>query len=291
MEQPGTEAGNTRSASVRSRGWCFTLNNPDPSAQKIIEVFNETDCVKFAFQLEVGKSGTPHFQGFVYYKNPRAFSCVKQLIAKAHWEKMQSLQDSIHYCMKPWPNCLCEHCSKGSDRIDGPWAKGVKIPAEIKILSPTEMKWWQQDLTLMLASTPDDRKIVWYYDPIGGAGKTSYAKFACIKMGAIYVSGKTADVKYALTQKINSGVTVPIVIFDIPRTMEKFISYDAIESVKNGIFFSTKYESGMCIYPIPHVIIFSNFYPNEEALSEDRWDIRTLSIAPVQEMPREYCLN
>jgi len=64
-----------------------------------------------------------------------------------------------------------------------------------------------------------------------------------------------------------------VVIIDIPRTSESFVSYGGIEKIKDGCFFSGKYESGMVLYDNPHVICFANFPPVSETMSADRWHI------------------
>jgi hypothetical protein len=53
-----------------------------------------------------------------------------------------------------------------------------------------------------------------------------------------------------------------------------------MEDFKNGMIFSTKYESKAKVFKKPHLIVFSNFMPNMEALSKDRWEIRQLSNEP-----------
>lgn len=63
-------------------------------------------------------------------------------------------------------------------------------------------------------------------------------------------------------------------IFDYTRSQEEYISYEALEAVKNGIFYNNKYESGMVVYNTPHVIVLSNFRPDLSKLSADRWRIK-----------------
>lgn len=43
-----------------------------------------------------------------------------------------------------------------------------------------------------------------------------------------------------------------IVVMDIPKQVEH-ISYTGIEEVKDGAFFSGKYESGMIVMNYPHI--------------------------------------
>lgn len=257
-----SDPGNTKKPDLRSRGWFFTWNNPG-SVSDLLNFIDLSDCTKYVFQLEQGDEGTPHFQGFVYFKNQKRFSTMKKLCNEVHWEVLGDLRKAIRYC------CKLE------TRIDGPWSKGVKLPREINLINPDDREW-QRDLLAELQGPIDDRKVIWYSDPVGNAGKTSFAKYLCVKHKALYVQGKATDIKYGMIKFLEKG-DCDIVIFGFPRTYENFVSYDAIESLKDGIFYSTKYESGMCIFPTPHVVILANFEPDLSAISKDRWDIRCLS--------------
>lgn len=101
------------------------------------------------------------------------------------------------------------------------------------------------------------------------------AKHLCIKFPneIVFCSGKASDIKFAVSTHINEGKLLTACIFHFTRTQEQYISYEALESVKDGIFFSGKYESKQCIFNSPHVIVFANFPPDKNNLSLDRWKI------------------
>ncbi len=42
------------------------------------------------------------------------------------------------------------------------------------------------------------------------------------------------------------------------------------------VFFSSKYESGMCLGNCPHLLIFANFKPDLSNMSLDRWVVKNL---------------
>jgi hypothetical protein len=91
------------------------------------------------------------------------------------------------------------------------------------------------------------------------------------------VEGANNDILCGVAKHIEEHGDAPrIIIFDIPRVNEGGVSYQAIEKLKNGYFFSGKYESGMCRFNSPHLIIFSNDPPVMEKLSEDRWVVNKL---------------
>lgn len=88
-------------SNIKKRGWCFTLNN-----------YNETDKIRLETQgngiqyivlgYETGSGGTPHIQGYLYYRNPVRLGTVKSFVGdRAHIEfaKGNSQQNRV-YCTK-----------------------------------------------------------------------------------------------------------------------------------------------------------------------------------------------
>jgi len=130
---------------------------------------------------------------------------------------------------------------------------------------------WEQELLNELNKVPDKRKIIWYVDPIGGTGKSTFAKYLLTQGDCAYfTNAKSADIAHAYNGE-------RIAIFDFTRSVEGRINYEIIESIKNGVVFSAKYNSGLKVNATPHIICFSNFNPEQCKLSQDRWDLRTLS--------------
>lgn len=76
-----------------------------------------------------------------------------------------------------------------------------------------------------------------------------------------------------------------IVILNLSRQSEGAFSYASVESIKDGLVFSGKYEGGSKLFPRPHVIVFANWNPDLSKLSLDRWDIRTLLSNPPRLAP------
>lgn len=259
------KSGNTKTDltnNIRKRYWCFTLNNPTEDDIKNIDTtFNE--CTVYIIQLEQGENETKHLQGHIEFENARYFKAIKKLLPKAHWEQVRNKKNSRDYCMK------------SESRIDGPWSKG--IPQDIKLIM--NLYEWQTNIINLIDSElkkPNDRLIHWVYEYEGCTGKTQLAKYICKKYNAIYLNGKGADIKYGVTSYINQKETNRdnlICIFGYPREKEDYINYAALEEIKDGIWFNSKYESGMCIINPPIIIVFSNFKPDEEKLSKDRWHI------------------
>lgn len=84
----------------RSRGWCFTINNPTEWDAVDIEQLGEQAQYVISGK-EVGEEGTPHFQGYVYFSSLKSFQQIKDLLPRAHIEKQRgSIDAAIDYCKK-----------------------------------------------------------------------------------------------------------------------------------------------------------------------------------------------
>jgi len=94
---------------------------------------------------------------------------------------------------------------------------------------------------------------------------------------AILVSGKASDIKYAIGNWVEEKVVLTYAYSILQKTQEEFVSYEAIESIKDGIFFGGKYESKMVMFNSPHIIVFANFKPDTEKMMKDRWKIEDLT--------------
>lgn len=84
----------------RSRGWCFTLNNPTDDDQ--LRVSKLCDDARYAIAgKEVGELGTSHLQGYVYFTHPCTMGRVKRLLPRAHIEMQRgTCNQAIQYCKK-----------------------------------------------------------------------------------------------------------------------------------------------------------------------------------------------
>lgn len=253
--------GNTKISSARSRAWCFTLNNY--SIDDTIFFSDTLDTEKYVFQEEVGKSGTPHLQGVVYFKNARTFSQMKQLHSGAHWEHTKSIKDSFRYCSDP------------KKRAPGGkvFAKGFTVKKTLKLIKEEDFFPYQKELLELCKTEPDDRTIYWFWEPKGNVGKTAIIKYLLNRFEetAYYISGgKAADICNQINDFEND---IELFLVNFPRTAEGFISYNGLEQVKDGLTSSPKYKGGFKLFNPPHVIVMANFYPDITALSLDRWKI------------------
>jgi len=82
----------------RARGWCFTLNNYGELHELMLRRLR---CQYLVYGREVGESGTPHLQGYVYFSSARTMSQVRKLIPHAHLSvRGGSHQQASDYCKK-----------------------------------------------------------------------------------------------------------------------------------------------------------------------------------------------
>lgn len=84
---------------MRSRGWCFTLNNY--TDEEIVQFcFISAEYSIFGFE-EGEKEETPHLQGFIYFKNAHTLESVRKMLNRAHWEPIKGTpQQAADYCKK-----------------------------------------------------------------------------------------------------------------------------------------------------------------------------------------------
>nr|WAE42585.1 MAG: replication associated protein [Cressdnaviricota sp.] len=281
---------------AQGKFWCFTLNNPNGPLN-----FNEE--VEYAvYQKERGEAGTEHYQGYVEFKSNKRLSAVKVWLPTAHFEKRKGTGVQAR-----------QYCMKADSRLEGPWEYGTFVETSqgkrndlkeaITTLKENGLKrvleeqpevyvkyhkgleklekfykpkpegptlvltQWQRALIDVIEAEPDTRAIHWIVDPVGGAGKTTFCKFVIANFDAVlFNGGKKNDILFGYAGQ-------RIVLFNFVRSMEEFVPWEAIESIKDGIYFSSKYESEMRHYKTPIVVCFSNFDPDRSKLSADRWNV------------------
>lgn len=222
---------------------------------------------RYVFQEETGEGGTPHLQGYIHFNQPVALSTIKAWNPRLHLEQTRSVVQSVAYCSDP------------TKRTGNIWTRGYTIPTPQRtyVLEEASLFQWQRELLEELRRPPaNDRHILWYCDLDGGSGKTAMARFLLATFGAqaLYLSGGSS--RDILHQVVRAKEDPTIVIFNLARSQEGRLAYNALETIKDGLVQSGKYEGGLKMFAPPHVIVFANWLPDIAALSQDRWLIREL---------------
>ena len=138
---------------------------------------------------------------------------------------------------------------------------------------------WQEDIINIIKQEPDDRTIYWFYSEDGNRGKTTFCKYLTRKYEAICLSGKASDMKHGISEyKKQNGFCPELILSNISKSFDpNYLSYGGIEDCKDMYFHSGKYEGGMIDGNCPHLIVFSNFYPDTSKMMGDRWYIRKIN--------------
>ena len=239
-----------------SKKWVLTWNNyPEDWLSRLS---SHMDKAAWICGLEVGDSGTPHVQGYVEFdKAVRPIEYCGDSCRGIHWEKARGTRAAnIAYCSK-----------------DGTY-HGTLRPKRQLTFPPMERPW-QKSILKLIEGTPDDRTIYWYWSEAGNVGKSTFTKYLIVHHEAILLQGKGADVRNGvLTYLQKSGEYPELCVFNIPRSYNaEYLSYEALENVKDMCFYSGKYEGGTVCGPCPHLIVFSNQEPDYNKLSPDRWSV------------------
>lgn len=176
------------SSHSRSRGWCFTLNQYTDDEVRVLSERGSTNPISqyLVFGFEVGDSGTPHLQGYVYFKSVKSFKQAKAYIGdRAHVESQRgSPQQAAEYCKKDgnyqeFGDCPYQGKRTDLEVVTELVVDGVSI-SEIAQAHPTTFVKFSRGLRdLKLAvSKPYAREDVCGIWLVGepGSGKSHYAQ-------------------------------------------------------------------------------------------------------------------
>lgn len=264
-----------RKRQVQAKNWTFTLNNYTDKDVLLLKGATGANGAKLSglsFQAEVGDEKTPHLQGHMTFKTKtRPIAFFKKLLghARMHLEgRKGSIAENQIYC----------HKTEG--RIEGGPTFNYGYPLPLVTVSKDALRPEQRRIAEMFEEPEDPlygRKVYWFWEVQGSWGKSFLCKYMVDNMGAYVVSGKNKDVLSTIAAVVQkTGGCPPIIIFDVPRVNEGHVSYQAMEGIKNGLFYSGKYEGAMVRFNSPHLLVFANESPDEGKMSSDRWCIENL---------------
>lgn len=247
---------------LQLKSWFFTYNNYTLTDIETIETKFKEICVKYVFQQEKGAEGTKHLQGFIKLKKKMRWTEFG-LPNGIHWEKPRKDSDCEEYC--------CKEATRDGQIYTNIPPKVLPEPLDvIEKLHP-----WQEELMKLFEVKANNRDVIWVYDRIGNIGKSTFTTHLYdTKPNTIFIDG--VDKKDIINGIFNFKLEInhsSIVMLDIPRHAGNHVCYSAIESIKNGLIFNQKYETGSRRFNSPHIIIFANEPPVITQLSLDRWKI------------------
>lgn len=239
--------------------WVFTWNNYPRNWQDFFK-----DRKSLIEKICVGEetaptTGTRHLQGWLrlYKKNvARTYLNLPTTISWRAMSRLATERQNMKYCTKNQQNILS-------------W--GIPVPYTINV----RKQEWMIEMKTILEQEPDHRTIYWIWEPVGASGKTLFTKMMHLELdGVIFINGKGHDIRHCVADyTTRTGAHPKRVLMNVPRVNKDYVSYEALENVKDMAFYSGKYEGCIVNGPNPHVVIFANDRPDKEKMSEDRWKI------------------
>ena len=160
--------------------------------------------------------------------------------------------------------------------------------ADFRDVGNVELKPWQESL-LEYVQQPCDREIFWVVGKEGNEGKSWFQKYVKSLLGAqrvvtgIDIKANNASIFQALRKC--PIVTADIFLFNIGKSMKKFdqINYDALEKMKDGEAFASKYDSQQLKIRVPNVVmVFSNSPPDVRELAKVRFRVFNIKNNQLQ---------
>lgn len=257
-----------------TNSFVFTCYDVSDAMKSRFETYINELCSRIAMGAEIcPTTGRKHWQGRLTFKGKETISksavdiILTDTRGKIMWSKRAIYEESA-YELKDGD--IIFNVDNRAKR--GRKAKAKPVVKPVRVIS--SLKPWQRSLAGRLKKEPDNTTIYWYWEASGGAGKTSFAKWACVgdELGkCLMVGGRAVDVKFAVSESVKAGIEYDVVFFNVARSGS--VSYRALEDVKDGGFFSSKYESGMCLFNPPHVVVFANRPPVIDKMSTHKWVI------------------
>ena len=237
--------------------WFVTLNVNEwnSSNSTKLKKWIELNCRDATWQVERGASGNLHVQLKMRLNSKQRLTWLKRHFSSiAHCEVSTNMEASYDYCIK------------SDTRVEGPYAfpEPIRVRTIADPLEGLTLYDWQERIIDIIKGPVHPRKIYWFWEPVGNVGKSDFCLHCILRHEAVVYNSGEKDILFAHKKQ-------KVVFFDLSRTVEGL--YDSLEKLKKGFCFSGKYESGMKVYPKPHIVVFANFEPDTSKLSMDRWDI------------------
>jgi len=292
------------------RRYVFTINNYSDAEIAHLDTLGASTRIQYlVFGKEVGDNGTPHLQGFVVFSSSIRFTNAKQRIGQRAYlaGAVATSEQAANYCKKDGDFKEYGEVPKNAGKRNDwtaykEWIEELgRIPTERELInfdtslyaryskkcyaianaylaSPdlvgagTPRLGWQLTVGALIESeNPSARSIHFVVDPDGGKGKSWICRWALTKYPdkvQILRIGKRDDLAYAIDE------TKRVFIFDIPREQMMYLQYSVLESLKDQMIFSAKYESSLKVLRNPvQVIVFSNEKPDTTQLTDDRFNL------------------
>ena len=280
----GTKAPKKTTYPYRGRRWAITIHGHEQQDfDKLVKFFNtdEVECACIA--KEWGKYRIhPHWQ--IYLEFFERVNNIKTKLSailghdNSHIEAAKGTKQAnikyLHATEKHYEMGMIEYAKNIGEVPKNYRAKTVEFWRSFK------PRPFQQSIIDIAKGEPDKRYIYWIYETIGNTGKSILIEYLCIFHGAIATGGRAADMKYAVARYQELTHHDPVVIcLNLARSASFTKATTlSVEELKDGVFFSGKYEStNYLAFNKPHIFIFANKKPDKRLFSSDRWRVFTIN--------------
>lgn len=202
------------------------------------------------------------------------------------------------HLFKAESDTIADYCRKADTRYYGYWDSAGTTPeivaAQRAIIDRSVQlianpRPFQKFILDSLKPDPDDRVINVLYDPVGGAGKSTFATALTDTDDTVFV----LDHGHArhVGALVMSAPPKRTYIFDLSRSKPGEVAvtdiYNTIEQLKNGRVVQQFGTVAQRRQATAHIWVFTNFIPPFSAVSADRWrvyriiDYLQFDIAPM----------
>lgn len=234
---------------------------------EIISTFKSL-CKKWAFQLERGESGYVHYQCRVSMKSKMR---QPQVLSSLPWNWVHISPTSKENRTNNF------YVTKEDTRVLGPWTDTDFDVYVQKRFIDCKLRPWQNAL-IDTFEEREDRLVNVLIDEDGNKGKgfiTAYCH--CHKMGfRVPPINDAKDMMAIMCDRCLDVLDhdIKAVFLDLPRSMPKNKLqgiYSAVEQIKDGYLYDTRYRFRECWIEPPVIWVFTNVVPDGDYLSMDRW--------------------
>jgi hypothetical protein len=256
------------------RTWDLTVSAGGTDMEQL-KRFYEDNCSKWVFQKERGEE-----TGFLH------FQCRFTLKNKTRWT---NLRDRLHeelgiygfHLTATSKNCIKKdedyYVTKEKTRIEGPWKnEDTSIPSFYRNAT---LKPWQQEIVQEIEQyVTEGRQINLIVNTRGNEGKSFLSNYLRAHK-KIYLIPPLDDYKDVMQYMMCRYNDDKAVFIDVPRGLSEKTGkqfYSAIETIKGGFLYDTRYRGRDMIINPPCIYVFCNYFPNRNFLSWDRWNVREL---------------
>jgi len=270
----------------------FTLDALLYDPDEVEEILEDL-CESYIFQLESGEEVNQHGETYIHYQGRVKFKVKTRVntvknnnpLGTARWSPTCSVNTGNNF-----------YVMKEETRIDGPWMDEVNLrdmeeeetPWDLEEDLPKPLKHWQQQVWDSAKKENRTRRHVdIVFDPIGNKGKSFIARrMQWLKVGTgIPPMNDIKDIMACIMDRPKT----PVYIMDLPRGLnkEKLAStYASIEMLKGGDAYDVRYKFRAVQFNPPRIWVFTNFLPDMNLLSPDRWKVWRIEndvLVPLKE--------